>query len=122
MSHRKGYTLIELVIAMLIMTIIIGGTSQMIRSLFHQYDSTAHVVDSPIRVMKTISTIENAVSGCTSIIVQPETIYLSYKTRNAKITVTDFGDIRNMVFVLKGKKLVVSIGGEQYCIPILLEQ
>ena len=121
MKVKKGYTLVELVVVLIVSSLILKGGYDLFGSMFRQYDDTFEKGSKPTQILRVINTVEDAVTGCSSVEVNPQMIEITSSKGLVKISADDFPGIENLVFAKIDNTVVISVGGDQYCIPILLE-
>ena len=121
MKVKKGYTLVELVIVLIVSSLILMGGYDLFGSMFKQYDDTFEKGSKPTQILRVINTVEEAVTGCISVDVTPQMIEVTSSKGLVKIGAEDFPGIENLVFAQIDNTVIISVGGDQYCIPILLE-
>lgn len=119
MRVKKGHTVIELLVVLLIMSLIISIAFGFMGSMFKQFNNINEISDKPILKLRAINTIEEAVNGCTDIVVQPQQINITNPRGELVISASDFPKLDNIIFVLQDEQnLLVDIGGEQFWVSV----
>ena len=119
--RKKGYTLIELMISTLIISMLLIICSFMITQIMQQHKDMVNLVDRTLSDIRIVKTVEEAVDGCISVDVEPETITVVKSKGPLIIEANNMTKAGNLVFARVGDRIVVDIGGEQYWIPIIPE-
>lgn len=122
MRSRKGYTMVEMAVVILLMSIITAAAFGFIKTSFKQYEVISKEVDSPIQKIRVINTVEEVVTGCQSVTVTPSQITVISSKGTQVINIDDFPKLGNLVFAKQDDTVIVSIGGAEFCVPISYEQ
>ena len=121
MIKKKGYTMMEMVVVIFIMTLIVGVAFGFMQTAFKQYRMVNGAIDNPISDLRIINTIEEVITGCSSVSVEPERISVTSSKGLIVIHSDDFSNKKTVVFAQREDTILVSIGGDLYWIPILYE-
>lgn len=119
---RRAYTLLETVIVLLIISITITITFQIIININRGYYKTEKRLSQSTSSMTVIRLIERALDGCQSVSVEPDVIVVRSSRGDSIIAADGFKNVEELRFEGAGSLVNVYIGGEQYCIPITLEE
>ena len=114
--------MVEMAVVILLMSLITAVAFGFIKTSFKQYEVISKEVDNPIQKIRVINTVEEVITGCQSITVTPSEITVVSSKGIRKISIDDFPNLKTLVFVERDNNVIVNIGDDEFCIPILLEQ
>ncbi len=121
-SSKRGYTMTELMVVVTIMGLIGAFGADSFRDLTIGYENVRVKTEQSVSDLKTIAYIDRLLQGCDSVEVINESSLEVVKNDNKEIfTSGKFGKEENITFTKDIDKIVINIGGEEYCVPILLK-
>ena len=121
-SSKRGYTMTELMVVVTIMGLIGAFGADSFRDLTIGYENVRVKTEQSVSDLKTIVYIDRLLQGCDSVEVINESSLEVVKNDNKEIfTSGKFGKEENITFTKDIDKIVINIGGEEYCVPILLK-
>ena len=121
MKKRQGFTVFELVVVMVLISLILFIVAKLGVSLTKQYHDTENLIGRTLSTVRIVKTVETIVSGCQSVEVESDRITALSSKGLVNINVSDFPQIENLIFIRSGDNIIINIGGEQYWVPILPE-
>ena len=111
-----------MVVVIFLMSLITAVAFGFIKTSFKQYEVISQEVDNPVQKIRVINTVEEVITGCQSVTVTPSEITVVSSRGMQKISINDFPNLETLVFVKRDNTVIVSIGDDEICIPILFEQ
>lgn len=116
-NRRHGYTIIEMVIVIVILGILTAVTYSGMMETKVQLDNAIEKRESHIEDIKVMNTIEGMILGCDDVIVNPEELTVIKGDSSTKYGAEDIKS--EVIFVQSGENIIVELGGERYCLPII---
>lgn len=119
--RHKAYTTLELVIALSIVTLIIGISFSIIQGIFTQRMMLQSTIESTLSNLKIINTVETITNGCLSVDVSADEIRATSSRGTVTVKTSDYPKVKNLKFEQAGENVIVIIGGERFCIQVIKE-
>lgn len=116
-NRRHGYTIIEMVIVIVILGILTAVTYSGMKETKVQLDNAIEKREDHTEDIKVMNTIEGMLLGCDDVIVNPEELTVIKGDSSTKYGAEDIKS--EVILVQDGENIIVELGGERYCLPII---
>lgn len=117
---RRAITLIEMIVVIVVSSFLIIFIYKSMDTTRKQLRIAVNQNQILSESLTVINRIEDMLTGCESVTVETDKITV---IRDGVSTVYGTDDIKSeVVFVRDGDNIIVDLGGEQYCIPIILKE
>ncbi|AKL96218.1 Tfp pilus assembly protein FimT [Clostridium aceticum] len=122
-SSKRGYTLVELMVVIVIMGMIAAFGANSFSGLISGYENTRIKTEQSVSDLKTIAYIDRLLQGCDSVqVLNSKTLEIVKNGSKEVFKAGKFGKEEDIDFIDNGDQIIVVIGGEECCLPILLKE
>lgn len=116
-NRRHGYTIVEMAVVIAILGILTAVTYNSMKETTIQLDNAIEKRESHTEDIRVMNTIEGMLLGCDDVIVNPEELTVIKGDSSTKYGAEDIKS--EVIFVQRGENIIVELGGERYCLPII---
>lgn len=125
-SSKRGYTLVELLVVIIIIGFILAFGAELFGSTINKFEGTRVKTVDAVSDIKSIVYIDKLLQGCDGVEIIDNSLVIKRSTGIESFKAGKFGkeneDITFTKYEDNGTKILINIGGEEYCLPVILRK
>lgn len=118
---KKAFTLIELLVVLIVTMILLVLLITLLSSTFRIYNNVVSAEHVDSYTIKLVSNIENLTDGCDYVSTNAEktVLYIHTGSNSVVVNSNDYGLIATFDIDTNNRKVIVNVGGEEYCVQYI---